>query len=209
MSLLRLTYEPAVTCRRALSRRTPDSTSAVLPSTLSLNGSQNCPRSPGPKTLCTALQGISEVGATQTSCRSSHRWSWATVGTLQHGSGGPWTRPRVSRRTLPRWLGQFGGVSAQSGHSARAQCGHSARAVRAQRPFGSTPPPTCRSPPQGRQSPITPWGMVTKRRSPTPPLGDRTTTVHAHLQAQKLQHKTKEFSIGCVQRAANVQRPTP
>ena len=44
---------------------------------------------------------------------------------------------------------------------------------------------------------------------PHPPLGDRTTTVHAHLQAQKLQHKTKEFSIGCVQRAANVRRPTP
>ena len=30
---------------------------------------------------------------------------------------------------------------------------------------------------------------------PHPPLGNRTTTVHAHLQAEKLQHKTKEFSI--------------
>ena len=27
---------------------------------------------------------------------------------------------------------------------------------------------------------------------PHPPLGDRTTTAHAYLQAQKLQHKTKE-----------------
>ena len=44
---------------------------------------------------------------------------------------------------------------------------------------------------------------------PPPALGDHTATVHAHLQSQKPQHKTKEFSIGCVQRAANVQRPTP
>ena len=58
------------------------------------------------------------------------------------------------------------------------------------------PPPPCPSPPQGRQS-------------PNPPLGEHTTTVHAHLQAQKLQHKTKEFSIRYVQRAANVRRPTP
>ena len=43
---------------------------------------------------------------------------------------------------------------------------------------------------------------------PPHPPGDRTTTVHAHLQAQKLQHKTKEFGIRCVQRAANVRRPT-
>ena len=27
---------------------------------------------------------------------------------------------------------------------------------------------------------------------PPPPLGNRTTTAHAHLQAQNLQHKTKE-----------------
>ena len=45
--------------------------------------------------------------------------------------------------------------------------------------------------------------------APPPPLGDRTTTVRTHLQAQKLQHKTKEFRIRYVQGAANVRRPTP
>ena len=44
---------------------------------------------------------------------------------------------------------------------------------------------------------------------PHHPLGDHTPTVNAHLQAQKLQHKTKALSIGCVQGAANVRRPTP
>ena len=32
---------------------------------------------------------------------------------------------------------------------------------------------------------------------PHHPRGNRTTTVHAHLQAQKLQHKTKELSMIC------------
>ena len=40
---------------------------------------------------------------------------------------------------------------------------------------------------------------------PPHPPGDRNTTVHANLQAQKLQHKMKEFSIRCIQRAANVR----
>ena len=44
---------------------------------------------------------------------------------------------------------------------------------------------------------------------PPPPLGNRTTTVHTHFPAQNVQHKTKEFSIRSVQRAANVRRPTP
>ena len=76
-------------------------------------------------------------------------------------------------------------------------------------PREDAPPPTLgRSPSDG---------------PPAPPLGDRTTTVHTRLQAQKLKDKTKElsvgefrriqnseeFSVGCVQRAANVQRPTP
>ena len=52
----------------------------------------------------------------------------------------------------------------------------------------------------------TPWPVACH---PHPPVGDHTPTVHAHLQAQKLQHKTKALSIGCVQRAANVRRPTP
>ena len=54
----------------------------------------------------------------------------------------------------------------------------------------------------------TPW-PVACHPPPPPPVGDHTPTVHAHLQAQKLQHKTKALSIGCVQRAANVRRPTP
>ena len=44
---------------------------------------------------------------------------------------------------------------------------------------------------------------------PHPIVGNHITTVHAHLQAEKLQHKTKQFSIRNVQRAANVLRPTP
>ena len=38
------------------------------------------------------------------------------------------------------------------------------------------PPPPCPAPPKGRQSPATPWGTVVKWQSPTPPLGNRTTT---------------------------------
>ena len=67
------------------------------------------------------------------------------------------------------------------------------------------PPLSFPTPREGRPPP--PPGGRSPSDGPPPPLGDRTTTVHAHLQAQKLQHKTKEFSIGCVQRAANV--PTP
>ena len=74
--------------------------------------------------------------------------------------------------------------------------------------FHTLPPPPCRSPPQGRRSPTTPWGRLPSD-GPPPPSGDRTTTVHAYLQARKLRHKTKEFNIRCVQRAANVRRPTP
>ena len=44
--------------------------------------------------------------------------------------------------------------------------------------------------------PPPPGGWSPSDGPPPPPLGDHTpTTVHAHLQAQKLQHKTKEFSI--------------
>ena len=38
-------------------------------------------------------------------------------------------------------------------------------------------------------------------------MGNRTTTVHTHFQAQKLHCKTKEFNIRCVQRAENCIRP--
>ena len=72
---------------------------------------------------------------------------------------------------------------------------------------GPPPPPGERSPSDGPPPP--PLGDGHQVTVPHPPLGNRTTTVHARLQAQKLQHKTKEFSIGCVQRAANVRRPTP
>ena len=64
-------------------------------------------------------------------------------------------------------------------------------------------------PTPGKTVPHHPLGDDCQVTAPRPPLGDRTTTVHAHLQAQKLQHKTKQFSIRCVQRAANVRRPTP
>ena len=63
------------------------------------------------------------------------------------------------------------------------------------------PPPPRRSPPPGKTAPPHPLGdghQVTVPHRP-PPMGDRTTTVHARLQAQKLQHKTKEVSIRCVQ----------
>ena len=57
-------------------------------------------------------------------------------------------------------------------------------------------------PPSGGRSP-------SDAPPPPPPPGDRSTAVHSHLPAQKLQHKTKEFSIRYVQRGANVRRPTP
>ena len=71
------------------------------------------------------------------------------------------------------------------------------------------PPPPLSFPTPGKTVPHHPRGDGCQVTVPHPRLGDRTTTVHAHLQAQKLQHKTKAFSIGCVQRAANVARPTP
>ena len=71
-----------------------------------------------------------------------------------------------------------------------------------------TPPPLS-FPTPGKTVPRHPLGDGHQVTVPHPPLGDHTPTVHAHLQAQKLQHKTKEFSTGCVQRAANVRRPTP
>ena len=71
------------------------------------------------------------------------------------------------------------------------------------------PPPPLSFPTPGKTVPHHPLGDGHQVTSPTPPWRDRTTTVHAHLQAQKLQHKTKEFSIRYVQRAANVRRPTP
>ena len=71
------------------------------------------------------------------------------------------------------------------------------------------PPPPLSFPTPGKTVPHHPLGDGHQVTVPHPPLGDHTPTVHAHLQAQKLQHKTKEFSTGCVQRAANVRRPTP
>ena len=51
--------------------------------------------------------------------------------------------------------------------------------------------------PKNVPSPPPPLSFPTPgKTAPHHPLGDRTDTVHAHLQAQKLQHKTKEFSIG-------------
>ena len=70
------------------------------------------------------------------------------------------------------------------------------------------PPPPCPSPPR-EDGPPPPPGGRSPSDSPPPPLRNRTTTVHAHLQAQILQHKTKEFVIRYVQTAANVRRPTP
>ena len=74
-----------------------------------------------------------------------------------------------------------------------------------------TPPPPrpLSFPTPGKTVPRHPLGDGHQVTVPHPPLGDRTTTIHAHLQAQKLQHKTKEFSIRYVQRAAHVRRPTP
>ena len=71
-----------------------------------------------------------------------------------------------------------------------------------------TPPPLS-FPTPGKTVPHHPLGDGHQVTVPHPPLGDHTPTVHAHLQAQKLQHKTKEFSIRYVHRAANVRRPTP
>ena len=71
------------------------------------------------------------------------------------------------------------------------------------------PHPTVSFPTPGKTVPHHPLGDGHQVTVPHPPLGDHTPTVHAHLQAQKLQHKTKALSIGCVQRAANVRRPTP
>ena len=72
------------------------------------------------------------------------------------------------------------------------------------------PPPPLSFPTPGKTVPHHPLGDGHQVTVPhPPPRGDHTPTVHAHLQAQELQHKTKEFSIGCVQRAANVRRPTP
>ena len=71
------------------------------------------------------------------------------------------------------------------------------------------PPRPLSFPTPGKTVPHHPLGHSHQVTVPHPPLGDRANTVHAHLQAQKLQHKTKEFSIRYVQRAANVRRPTP
>ena len=81
-------------------------------------------------------------------------------------------------------------------HQNMSVCGRAWKRVPLPHPREDGPPP----PPGGRSPSDGP---------PTPPLGNRTTTVYAHLQAQKLQHKTKQFSIRYVQRAANVRRPTP
>ena len=77
---------------------------------------------------------------------------------------------------------------------------------------GHVPPPALSFPTPGKTVPHHPLGdghQVTPPPPPPPPLENRTTTVHAHLQAQKLQHNTSEFSIRYVQRAAHVRRPTP
>ena len=50
-----------------------------------------------------------------------------------------------------------------------------------------TPPPLS-FPTPGKTVPHHPLGDGCQVTPPPPPLGDRTTTVHAHLQAQKLQH---------------------
>ena len=48
-------------------------------------------------------------------------------------------------------------------------------------------PPLVVPHPREDDPPPTPWGRLPSD-GPPPPPGDRTTTVHAHLQAQKLQH---------------------
>ena len=112
----------------------------------------------------------------------------------------PLANSRVSARRSPGWGGGDGrqvtvsrGGGGLQGYF-KANCG--------------TPPPLS-FPTPGKTVPHHPLGDGHQVTVPHPPLGDHTPTVHAHLQAQKLQHKTKEFTIGCVQRAANVQRPTP
>ena len=72
-----------------------------------------------------------------------------------------------------------------------------------------TPPPPLSFPTPGKTVPHHLLGDGYQVTVPHPPLGDRTTTVHAHLQAQKLTAKPKAISIRCVQRAANALRPTP
>ena len=62
-----------------------------------------------------------------------------------------------------------------------------------------TPPPLS-FPTARKLVPHHPLGDSHQVTVPHPPLGNRTTTVHAHLQAQKLQHKMKEFSIRYVQK---------
>ena len=58
----------------------------------------------------------------------------------------------------------------------------------------SYPPPPLSFPTPGKTVPHHPLGDGHQVTVPHPPLGNCTTTV------QKLQHKTKEFSIRCVQK---------
>ena len=56
----------------------------------------------------------------------------------------------------------------------------------------STPPPPLSFPTPGKTVPHHLLGDGCQVTVPHPPLGDRTTTVHAHLQAQKLQQNRKQ-----------------
>ena len=71
------------------------------------------------------------------------------------------------------------------------------------------PPPPLSCPTPRKTVPHHPLGDGCPVTVPKPPLGNHTTTVHSHFQAQKVHCKTREFNIRCVQRAANVLRPNP
>ena len=60
------------------------------------------------------------------------------------------------------------------------------------KPHFKVPPRPLSFPTPGKTAPHHPLGDGHQVTVPHPPLGDRTTTAHAYLQAQKLQHKTKE-----------------
>ena len=64
------------------------------------------------------------------------------------------------------------------------------------------PPPPCLPHPRKDSPPPPPGGRLPNDGPPPPPLGNRTTTIHIHLQAQKLQHKTKEFSMRCIRQSS-------
>ena len=59
----------------------------------------------------------------------------------------------------------------------------------------TTPRPLCPAPPQGGRSPL---GDGCQMTAPHPPMGNRTTTEHAQVRAQKLHFKMKEYRQDCL-----------